>query len=92
LDKDDKKNRKLDANAAQGFLDVGSVSWSLLIAGYFLSLHKAGNPGDGAPLENDISDTRFCIAFESILEMLDVLNEEFSGMVPIETNPAFLGA
>jgi len=79
------KKRKID-NSVQGFLDVGTVSWSILLAAYFLSLHKAG-----APAENG-AETRFCMEFSSIVEMLNVLSQEFDGMVPLETGSTYLGS
>ena len=51
------------------FLEVGSLSWSMLIAIYFLTLH------------DDSKDS--CISFDSIQEMLDVLAAEFGDMIPL---------
>jgi len=51
------------------FLEVGSISWSMLIAIYFLTLH------------DDSKDS--CITFDSIQEMLDVLSDEFGDMIPL---------
>ena len=60
---------------SDGFLDVGSVSWSLLLAIFILSLHKGAAPvgtGDVAVVEE-----KYYITYESILEMLEVLVTEF---------------
>jgi hypothetical protein len=59
-------------NKEADFLDVGSTSWSMLLAIYFLSLH------------DDSKDS--CITFESIQEILDVLKQEFGDMVPLVNN------
>lgn len=55
----------------QDFLDIGSVSWSMLIAIYFLTLHD--QDGDS------------CLSFDSIHEILDVLKQEFGEMLPFVT-------
>lgn len=75
----DLKRRKI---SNEGFLDVGSVSWSLLLATFILSLHK-GSVVDG-------SEEKYCITYESILEMLGVLASEFGDMIPLETNQSIL--
>lgn len=51
------------------FLEVGSASWSMLLAIYFLTLH------------DDQSDS--CISFDSIQEILEVLRFEFGDMIPL---------
>ena len=53
----------------EGFLDIGSLSWSILLACYFLHLHDDNN--------------EFCITFNSICDMLEVLDSEFGGMLPL---------
>ena len=89
---DTEKRKQQGTSTSQGFLDVGSVSWSLLIAAYFLSLHKAGGVSTWIDQPAQTQDLKFCMTFESILEMLEVLQKEFDGMVPLETSPVFLGA
>lgn len=58
------------------FLDIGSVSWSILIAGFFLTLHD--------------DRKAFFISLDSLKEMLLVLKEEFKDFVPFETDPLLL--
>ena len=75
------KRRKI---SAEGFLDIGSVSWSLLLASFILSLHKGA-----APIGKDnkgFIEEKYCITYESIVEMLEVLASEFGDMIPLETN------
>ncbi len=52
-------------------MDVGTVSWTLLICIYFLSLHI------GVAASNDLgdsnADSKVCIDFNSIIDMLEVL-------------------
>jgi len=74
------KRRKVTTD---GFLDCGSVSWSLLLAIFFLSLHK-GDVVDG--------EEKFCMTYESCLEMLEVLAHEFGDMIPLETGTHVLEA
>jgi hypothetical protein len=78
---DEENNSDLDEDRVQAkkikqgesdFLEVGSVSWSILIALYFLTLH------------DDHSDS--CITFESIQEILEVLKHEFGDMLPLVNN------
>lgn len=64
-----RKHRKYDYS---DFLEVGSLSWSLMIALYFLALH------------DDIKNT--CSTFESIQDMLNILTDEFGDMLPLITN------
>ena len=60
----------------EGFLDVGSVSWSMLLACYFLSLHE--------------NTATYCITFDSIIEMLEVLKSEFGDYMPFECDHSLL--
>ena len=69
---DQDEGRILAKKIKQGdsdFLEVGSVSWSMLIAIYFLTLHD--------------DQTDACITFESVQEMLEVLKVEFGEMLPL---------
>lgn len=76
------KRRKVTTD---GFLDCGSVSWSLLLAIFFLSLHKGG--------EFVVEDEeKFSMTYQSCLEMLEVLSHEFGDMIPLETSPHVLEA
>jgi hypothetical protein len=59
-------------NEKQDFLIVGSVSWSLMLALYFLYLH------------NETKD--FFYSFDSITDMLQVLNQQFGEIIPIVCN------
>lgn len=59
-------------NGESDFLEVGSTSWSMLMALYFLSLH------------DDSKDA--CMTFDSIQDILEVLRQEFGDMVPIVNN------
>lgn len=59
-------------NEKQDFLIVGSVSWSLMLALYFLYLH------------NETKD--FYYSFDSITDMLQVLNQQFGEIIPIVCN------
>ncbi len=55
----------------ESFLDVGTVSWTLLICTYFLSLHIGVQ---ASVLEDDSqTEAKICIDFSSILDMLEVL-------------------
>ena len=65
----------------EGFLDIGTVSWSLLLSVYFLSLHKGA-----APAFNIEHSEKYCMNYESCMEMLQVLAHEFGDMIPLETN------
>lgn len=76
---DGPKRRKVPS---EGFLDVGSVSWSLLLAAFILSLHKGAAPVSSP----DAVQEKYCITYESILEMLEVLVSEFGDMIPLESN------
>lgn len=68
-----KPKKVLTSGTAGGaFLDVGSISWSLLLACFFLQLH-------------DDRKTYYLI-FDSMKEMLGVLKEEFKDFVPFETD------
>lgn len=58
------------------FLDVGSVSWSILLACFFLQLHD--------------DRKAFFISIDSIKEMLGVLKAEFKDFVPFENDPKML--
>lgn len=60
--------KKLKAGEGD-FLEVGSISWSMLMALYFLALH------------DDAKDS--CVSFDSIQEMLEVLRQEFGDMIPL---------
>lgn len=77
---DNSKRRKLNND---GFLDCGSVSWSILLAIFFLSLHKGQSSVVDADEES--VNSKLCINFESCLEMLEVLTNEFGDMIPLET-------
>ena len=66
------------------------MSWSLLLAIFILSLHKGAAPvgtGDVAIVEE-----KYCITYESILEMLEVLVTEFGQMIPLESDQQVLDA
>ena len=71
--------------ANEGFLDCGSVSWTVLLTIFFLSLHKgccsSGEIETGGSAENE----KYCMTYESCLEMLEVLAHEFGDMIPLET-------
>ena len=73
--------------ANDGFLEVGSVSWSVLLSIFFMSLHKNGGVN-----EDSLSDEKLCMNCESCLEMLEVLTNEFGDMIPLETDPNVLEA
>jgi hypothetical protein len=73
---------KRKKNAPDGFLDVGSVSWSILLAIFILSLHK------GAPAGS--LEEKYCITYEGVIEMLQVLVSEFGDMIPLESNQQVL--
>ena len=75
------KRRKVTTD---GFLDCGSVSWSLLLAIFMLSLHRSEVIDEG--------DQKFCMTYESCLEMLEVLASEFGDMIPLETGSHVLEA
>ena len=68
------KSKKV--NTGKSFLDVGSVSWSMLLSCYFLSLHD--------------DRKTFYMTMESVKEMLQVLKIEFKDYVPFETEPKLL--
>ena len=55
---------------------MGSVSWSILLACYFLHLHD--------------DSKEFCIIFDSVKEMLQVLDSEFEGLMPFEIDQELL--
>lgn len=74
--------------SADGFLDVGSVSWSLLLAIFILSLHKGAAPVSSV----EAVEEKYCITYEGILEMLEVLVSEFGDMIPLEANQQVLDA
>jgi len=61
--------KRLKIGAEPEFLEVGSTSWSMLMALYFLMLH------------DDSKDAS--INFDSIHEMIEVLKNEFGDMVPL---------
>ena len=67
--------------ATEGFLDIGTVSWSLLLSTYFLSLHKGA-----APAFSIKNSEKYCMDYEGCMEMLQVLSHEFGDMIPLETN------
>jgi len=73
MDDEEKKTRrearKSEILGEPEFLDVGTTSWSILMALYILTLH-------------DDSKT-CCITFDSIKEMIENLKEEFGDMVPL---------
>ena len=72
-----RKQPKVDKD----FLQVGTVSWSLLLSSYFLSLHV------GYPQEIDEEEAElYSIDYTGVIEMLEVLSNEFGDMVPLETN------
>lgn len=68
--------KKPPGRAGSAFLDVGSVSWSMLLACYFLSLHD--------------DRKTFYMTLESVREMLQVLKQEFKDFVPFETDPKMI--
>ena len=68
--------KKLSKGGSSAFLDVGSVSWSLLIAAYFLSLHD--------------DRKSYFITYESLKDMLSVLKLEFKDFIPFETDSIML--
>jgi len=68
----EKKKGRPGQSVNEGFLDTGSLSWSMLLASYFLELHS--------------DEEQFFISLQSICEMLEVLLKEFKGMLPIEAN------
>ena len=72
----------------EGFLDCGSVSWSFLLAIYFLSLHKA-NPSAMAAADGE---DKLCMTYAGCIEMLEVLAHEFGDMIPLETSNHVLAA
>ena len=78
------KRRKVTTD---GFLDCGSVSWSILLSIFFLSLHK-GSISDEALSKSD----KYCMTLESCIEMLEVLAHEFGDMIPLETQDHVLEA
>ena len=65
------KKRKIGKQGS-AFLDIGSVSWSMLLATFFLTLHD--------------DKKTFYITFDGIKEMLDVLKQEFKDFVPFEND------
>jgi len=71
------KKKKLPGRQGGGaFLDVGSVSWSLLLATFFLALHD--------------DRKSFYLTMDSIKEMLSVLKAEFKDFVPFEAEASAL--
>ena len=52
-----------------GLLDIGSVSWTFIVAAYICSLHK-----EGATASLVTDESRYCLAFESVIEMAEYLN------------------
>ena len=71
----------------QGYLQIGGVSWTLLLLMYLNSLHKAGAPP--SHYRHDPTKNTFCQAIESLLEMLDFLYEEIGEFLPLEYTPLF---
>lgn len=73
-----KAHKKVITGGQRGtqFLDVGSVSWSLLLAGYFLQLHD--------------DRKTFYMTLDTMREMLLVLKQEFKDFIPFETDPDLL--
>ena len=69
------KRRKIMKQGA-AFLDIGSVSWSMLLATFFLTLHD--------------DKKSFYLSFEGIKEMLEVLKQEFRDFVPFENDQQML--
>ena len=78
------KRRKVTSD---GFLDCGSVSWSLLLSIFFLSLHKGSSHSTKGEDSNQIvtKETKYCMNYQSCIEMLEVLAHEFGDMIPLET-------
>ena len=81
ISKDDNKNSEIDEigkqtlkrkKLIQGFLDIGSSSWSMMLAMYFISLHKSSDPE--------------LVTFnkESIQSMLTILAKQSNNNIPIE--------
>ena len=56
---------------------------------FFLSLHK-GTP----TIENGqvVSDDKYCMTYQSCVEMLEVLAHEFGDMIPLEVSKHALAA
>lgn len=75
------KRRKVTTD---GFLDCGSVSWTLLLTIFFLSLHK-GTTSSSEEAGAATGSEKFCMTLESCQEMLEVLAHEFGDMIPLET-------
>ena len=69
-------------------MDCGSVSWTFLLAIFFLSLHKA-DPSAAAAADGE---EKFCMTYASCIEMLEVLAHEFGDMIPLETSTHVLSA
>ena len=61
------------------------MSWTILLSIFFLSLHKGS-------ISDDAKSEKFCITYESCLEMLEVLAHEFGDMIPLETESHVLEA
>lgn len=59
------------AKVSESFLDVGTVSWTLLLSIYFLSLH-IGVQSSNEDIDSEV-ETKVCIDFNSIIDMLEVL-------------------
>jgi hypothetical protein len=72
MDVDEGAKKKSGGKQGCSFLDVGSVSWSMLLACFFLQLHD--------------DRKSFYISIESIKEMLGVLKAEFKEFVPFEND------
>lgn len=60
----------------------------MLLAIFILSLHKGAAPVGAA----ESIEEKYCISYESILEMLEVLVSEFGDMIPLESNQQVLDA
>lgn len=54
------------------FLAIGSTSWSLLFSCFVLTLYS--------------DDPQFYLDFKGLLEMIEVLVQEFKGFIPIEND------
>ncbi len=79
---DDQPGAKRRRN--DGFLDCGSLSWTMLLGAYILECHYGSGPSDG--------EVAYCSDLQSIQEMVEVLYDEFQSMVPLVNNRGLLMA
>lgn len=71
-------------------MDVGTVSWTLLVCIYFLSLHIGVSASN--EMRESSADSKVCIDFNSIIDMLEVLKLEFGNLLPLQSDEAALRA